>query len=294
MMKMEYLPIKERFPRLEELRENHIVIKFGGNAISGQSDLKRFAKDVAMMRSLGLLPVLVHGGGPEITREMKLRGIEARKVAGLRITDTQTLEIAEYVLNRINREIVKALKGAGVDAVGVPGYKSGMIRCKRKEPILAYDEEGNLSTIDLGHVGDVVSVDGTQLGMITASGMIPVIYPIGQDEEGGHVNVNADTAAAHIAAALSCEEMILITDVPGILTDINDSDSLIKEISMKQVDELIDEGVVMGGMVPKVEACRLALEKGVRSTHMLGGKDSEHLLRQILDGQHRGTRIVNG
>ncbi len=291
---MDKLPIKESFPRLEELRNNHIVIKFGGNAISGEGELQRFAKDVAMMRSLGVLPVLVHGGGPEITREMKLRGMEARKVSGLRITDTQTLEIAEYVLGRINREIVKALKGAGVDSMGIPGYKGGLLHCKRKDPVLVYDEDGNLATIDLGHVGDVESVDAKQLRYMTLSGIVPVIYPIGIDYEGGHVNVNADTAAAHIAAALQCEEMILITDVPGILTDVNDAASLIKEVSIKQVEDLIEGGIVMGGMVPKVEACRLALEKGVRSTHMLGGKDAEHLLRQILDGSHRGTKIVNG
>ncbi len=291
---MEQYPIKDKFPRLEQLRQNHIVIKFGGNAISGHDELKRFAKDVAMMRSLGLQPVLVHGGGPEITREMRLRGLEPRKVAGLRITDTQTLEVAEYVLGRINREIVKALKGAGVDACGMPGHHGGMMRCVRKDPILAYDEEGNLATVDLGHVGDVESIDAKPITLLTASGMVPVVYPLGKDDDGVLVNVNADTAAAHIAAALDCEELILITDVPGILADVNDSESLLDEVSIKQVDELIEGGVVKDGMVPKIEACRLALEKGVRATHMLGGKDSEHLLRQILDGKHRGTKITNG
>ncbi|MDI3482392.1 MAG: acetylglutamate kinase [Candidatus Methanomethylophilaceae archaeon] len=293
-MPMHYYPIKERFPRLEELRDSHIVIKFGGNAIAGDDELKRFAKDVAMMCSLGMHPVLVHGGGPEITKEMKLRGLEARKVAGLRITDSETLEVAEYVLGRMNREIVKALRGAGVDAVGVPGYKNGILRCKRKDPILAYDENGNLVTIDLGYVGDVEFVDIKQIMYMTASGMVPVIYPIGEDVEGGHVNVNADTAAAHIAAALNCEEMILITDVPGILTDVNDENSLIREVSIKQIDELISGGVVKEGMVPKVEACRLALNAGVRSTYMLGGKEAGNLLRQILDDNHSGTRIVKG
>ncbi len=291
---MEQYLIRDKYPRLEQLRQNHIVIKFGGNAISGDDELERFAKDVAMMRSLGLQPVLVHGGGPEITREMRLRGLEPRKVAGLRITDGQALEVAEYVLGRINREIVKALKNAGVDAFGMPGHHGGTMECKRKEPVLVYDEEGNLATIDLGHVGDVERIDPGTIKLMAASGIVPVIYPIGKDADGEPVNVNADTAAAHIAAALDCEELILITDVPGILADVNDAASLIEEVSIKQVDELIEEGVVKDGMVPKIEACRLALERGVRSTHMLGAKDSEHLLIQILDGKHRGTRITNG
>jgi len=285
-------PISESFPRIAGLRSKNIVIKFGGNSISGKQEMERFAKDIALLVSLGLRPVIVHGGGPEITQEMQRRGMKAKKVEGLRITDDDTLLVATEVLSSINMEIVTALRQAGIRSVGMPGSEGKTLVCTKMPPVTARCEDGSERLIDLGHVGEVDAVDPTLVNFLCMSGFVPVLYPICCDADLNPMNVNADTAAANLAAALGSEEMILVTDVPGIMMDRARIESLVREASLNQVDHLIASGVVTDGMIPKVEACRLALLNGVKAAHMVNGKDPHSILNQLVKGVNCGTKIT--
>ena len=285
-------PISESFPRLAGLRSKNVVIKFGGNSISGKGDMERFSKDIALLVSLGLRPVIVHGGGPEITQEMQRRGMNAKKLEGLRITDDDTLRVATEVLSSINKSIVTALKQAGIRSVGMPGSEGRTIVCSKMPPVATKGEDGSVKLIDLGHVGGVDTVNPTLVNFLCMSGFVPIIYPICCDANMAPLNVNADTAAAHLASALGSEEMILVTDVPGIMTDCARIESLVQEASLKQVDKLIESGVVTDGMLPKVEACRLALTNGVKAAHMVNGKDPHSILNQLVKGVNCGTKIT--
>ncbi len=291
---MTYDRISDSFPKVGGLRHKKVVIKFGGNSLSDEGDLSRFSKDIAQLVSLGLRPVIVHGGGPEITKEMDDRGMKARKVNGLRITDDATLQVAMEVLASINAQIVQALRATNIRSMGMPGSDGKTIVCRRKPPMRVESENDTFTEVDLGNVGDVIRVNPAQIDRLCASGFVPVIYPICADQSGNLMNVNADTAAAHLATALRSEEMVLVTDVPGIMEDQQHQESLINEISFNGVDELIKAGIVTGGMVPKVEACKIALRKGVKAAHMVHGKEPQVLINSLLKGAQTGTRITRG
>ena len=194
-----------------------ILVKFGGNALSGEGDLDRFGQDIAALVAAGFVPVLVHGGGPEISQEMERRGLRVNKIAGLRVTDDASLVVAEEVLHRINSLVVDALVRAGVRARGMAGATNGLILAVKMPPVLVQDKDGTEVLADLGHVGNISQVDPMKLNEVLASGAIPVIYPICADEAGRKLNVNADTVAAHVARAAGAEELVLVSDVPGIL-----------------------------------------------------------------------------
>ena len=265
------------------------MLKFGGNAIKGEEDLNRLAKEVAGLIKDGAKVIMVHGGGPEINAEMERIGLVPKKVAGVRITDDRTLEVAEKVLRRINADVVSAMTSAGVQAVGVPGYHVAAF--VRREPYTVV-EDGKEITVDLMNVGDVTEANIEVLEDLLSNVITPVVYPIGEDSEGRHLNVNADTMAAGIAAGIRCREMIQITDVPGILLDVNDPESLQPELTLKEVDELIGKGVISGGMVPKVEACRKALKAGVTKVRMVNGKDKRTIVSDVMqEGVRHGTVI---
>jgi acetylglutamate kinase len=265
------------------------VLKFGGNAIRGREDILRLSGEIAELVRKRAKIILVHGGGPEISAEMEKRGLVPTKIAGVRVTDSAALEVAEEVLVEINRDVVSALDETGVKAIGIPGYYCALFR--KKEPYTV-EEDGNTITVDLGLVGEVVDVNTGTLTDLLKSGVTPVIYPIGADENGNHLNVNADTMAAGIAAGIKCKEMIAITDVPGILKDVKDPSSKIDRLTLSEVDALIESGVISGGMIPKVEACRDALNAGVETVRMVNGKDKKSIVTDVLKGVPHGTVIV--
>ncbi|MDD7424670.1 MAG: acetylglutamate kinase [Candidatus Methanomethylophilaceae archaeon] len=269
--------------------DNVYLLKFGGNAIKGEDDLARFASEISSLISEGARIILVHGGGPEINAEMERIGLVPKKVAGIRITDDETLDVAIKVLRGINLGVVDALVEAGVKAVGMPGYHVAAF--ERKKPYMVRDN-GEDVLVDPMNVGEVTDVDLGVLDDLLSQGIVPVIYPIGRDER-GYLNVNADAMASGIAAGVKCTEMIQITDVPGILLDINDPSSLQPILSLAQVDGLIADGTISGGMVPKVEACRRALMAGVAKVRMVNGKDKGNIVSDVMkEGVEHGTVII--
>lgn len=273
-------------------RGKRVVIKFGGSSLNGGEELAGFAADIGKLVALGVRPVIVHGGGPEISAEMKRRGLAPVKVAGLRVTDEATLQAAAEVLGTINRQIVDALREAGVKSIGFAGAEGRMILCVKMPPAQARDDSGQLCSVDLGRVGEVSTVNAEKLALLCTSGFVPVIYPICATSEGALMNVNADTAAAHIARALHSDEMVLVTDVPGIMRQFGDEGSVIHQVSCGEVDALIHEGIVSDGMIPKVEACRLAVGGGVRAAHVVCGRDPHSIIDQLISGRNCGTTIV--
>lgn len=265
------------------------LLKFGGNAISGTEDMARLSREIAGLVRDGKSIVLVHGGGPEINAELERRGIKPEKVAGVRITDVRTMKVVEEVLSSINRDMVGALIEAGVGAVGLAA--KDVTVCVKKGPA-EIREDGRVRMADLGRVGDVVSVDLEKIDSLLSAGKVPVIYPVGADCDGNALNVNADTMAAGIAAGMKVEEMIQITDVPGILLDIRDPSTKQSVLTLAEVDVLTEKGIISGGMVPKVEACRRALEAGVSRVRMVNGKDKGSIVSEALRGSDHGTLII--
>ncbi len=274
-----------------QLLEDVYVLKFGGNAICGRDNLDRLSREIAGLIHDGAKIVLVHGGGPEINAELEKRGIVPKKIAGLRITDDETLDIAEQVLRGINADVVESLRDAGVDSVGIPGYF--VTECVRKKPVKTV-EDGKEVYVDLQNVGDVVSTDVTTIEDILESGVTPVVYPIGADSDMKHLNINADTMAAGIAAGVKCREMIQITDVPGIMLDVNDPSTKQNLLTLSQVDDLIARGIISGGMIPKVDACRNALKAGVSKVRMVNGKDPRSIVSDVMHSVDHGTIITMG
>ncbi len=265
------------------------VLKFGGNAIRGRADMMRLSAEISQLIHGGDRILLVHGGGPEISEEMERRGMVPKKVQGVRVTDEGSLEVAETVLRRINGEIVECLAESGVQALGIPGYFCTV--CTRKPPVSVV-EDGVASEVDLGLVGEVSGVDPGCLYDLLDQGITPVVYPIGKDAGDTKLNVNADTMVAGIAAGVGCKEMITITDVPGVLRDVNDPSSKIDSLTLAEVDDLIADGTISGGMIPKVEACRKALEAGVSVVRMVNGKDPRSIITDIMEGKPHGTIIT--
>ncbi|HUV24495.1 MAG TPA: acetylglutamate kinase [Methanomassiliicoccales archaeon] len=280
----------QSFPRIWKLRGKKILIKFGGNSLNGNGDLERISNDIALLVSLGLKPIVVHGGGPNISKEMEARGLEVKKVAGLRITDDKAIHVVKDVLSKINDQIVDALKATGVKAIGISGSEGKTVMCEKKDPV-EVEENGTRLKVDLGNVGEVKCIDPTTVSVLCASGFVPVIYPICVDQSGREMNVNADTVAAHLAKALGCEEMVLVTDVPGVMREIGNMDTLITDITIAEMDHLIEIGIVSGGMLPKVEACRLAIENGVKKAHMVNGREPNSIFNQVLMGSNCGTTV---
>lgn len=278
--------------RPSKLRGRKVLIKIGGSSIAGKEALEAFAHDIALLVAMSIKPIVVHGGGPEINEELRKRGLPVQKVAGLRITDQATLEVANEVLSRINEEIVYALKRVRVKAVGLQGAERDTLVAKKLDPVAVRDQEGKEVVVDLGNVGEVCYVDPLNLNNLISGGFVPVIYPICSTRDHRLMNVNADTAAAQIARAIKAEEMVLITDVPGLMKEFGRPETTIREVTVAQLDELIQEGVVKDGMIPKVKACQLAVRGGVKAVHMLDGKEKDAIVNQLLSGGNLGTTVT--
>jgi acetylglutamate kinase len=276
--------LTEAIPYMRRFSGKVVVVKYGGNAIAGTDGeaaaLARFAEDVVLMHSVGMLPVVVHGGGPQIGELMERLGMTPRFVEGLRVTDAETLEIVRMVLvGKVNRDIVGTINVHGPLAVGLSGEDAGFITAE------AHDTA-------LGFVGDVVSVDPTFPLRLLAEGLVPVIATIGSDRHGQAYNINADTVAGAVAEALAAEKLVFLTDVTGIRKEKDNPDSVLGRLSAPEVAALIADGSVSEGMIPKAAASAHAVEHGVASAHILDGRIAHALLVELFTEEGVGTMVV--
>ena len=275
----------EALPYIREFEGKTVVVKYGGAAMENPRLRESTTEDVVLMKYVGMNPVLVHGGGPEINRTLQRLGVEAKFHNGLRITDEETVKVVEMVLaGTLNKEIVSLISRAGGNPVGICGKDGNLLHAKK---LMAEDGA------DLGFVGEITGVHFQIISVLCEAGMIPVIAPIATDPHGNTWNVNADTAAGEVAAAIQAEKLVFLTDTPGILRDPKDPASLIHQLNYLEIEELIEKGVIAGGMIPKVEACLKALDYGVAKTHIIDGRVPHSLLLEIFTDRGMGTLVTH-
>ncbi|MEA4957690.1 Acetylglutamate kinase [bioreactor metagenome] len=284
----------EALPYIKEFHHKKIMIKYGGHAMIDEEAMNSTARDTVLLKYVGMEPIVVHGGGPEITRSMNKMGKEPKFIKGLRITDEETMDIVTMVLvGKISTEIVSKIGIHGGKASGVSGKDSQLIIASKKAPHKIKDETtGEEHEIDLGLVGQIDSLNTEIIQMFTDNDYIPVISPIGVDDNGNTLNLNADTVAGEVAAEMDSEKLIILTDVPGVLKDPKDPNTLIKKIKVDEVDDLINNGTISGGMIPKIETCVKAIEGGVKSAHIIDGRVKHSLLLEIFTTNGIGTMIT--
>ncbi len=272
----------EALPYIRRFADQIVVVKYGGNALAGTSDddaLAHFAQDVVLMRLVGLKPVVVHGGGPQISELMNRLGKTAEFRNGLRVTDSETVDIARMVLiGQVNPQIVAAMNVHGNYAVGVSGEDAGLIRAEARDP-------------ELGFVGDVAGVNPAILTRLLDDEFIPVVATIGTDAKGQAYNINADTVAGAIAEALDAEKLVYLTDIDGLRRVVGDPSSLIRQTTPDELDALMTDGTIAGGMIPKVESCVHAVQNGVRRAHVLDGRIPHVLLLELFTDAGIGTMV---
>lgn len=280
----------EALPYIKTFWGKTVVIKYGGNAMVNDALRSKFAQDVILLRYIGIKPVVIHGGGPQIGQTLAKMGIESRFVRGHRITDEETMDIVEMVLGgKVNKDIVGLIQKHGGRAVGLTGKDGGLFQVKK---LLIEDdshEDGPPEIIDPGMVGKVVSVDPEIIQRMDDGNFIPVIAPVGVDGEGNTYNVNADSVAGALAGALLAEKLILMTDVPGIQ---DEGGNLIPSLDQEVLNDMLRTGIIHGGMIPKVEAARTALEAGVAKVHVIDGRIDHAVLLEIFTQTGIGTEIV--
>ena len=272
--------LTQALPYIQKYYGKVVVIKYGGNAMINETLKQQVMEDIVLLHLVGIKIVLVHGGGPEITETLQKVGKTTEFVGGLRVTDKETVDVVQMVLaGKINKSLVNLLGLNGGKAVGLSGLDGRMIRAKMK------DER-------LGYVGDVVDVDVSPIQDLLEKDYIPVVSTLGCDDEGNVYNINADTAAAFIAGKMKASRLIMMTDIEGILRDRNDPKSLIPLIDLKEADELFKDGVISGGMIPKVDCCITAIHKGVRKVIILDGRVPHALLIETMTDEGAGTMVV--
>ncbi len=272
----------EALPYIQQFRGSVVVVKFGGNAMIDPDLSRTFAEDIVLLRSVGLKPVVVHGGGPQIGELLARLGKESEFKNGLRVTDAETLDVARMVLvGKVGRDIVGQINIHGAYAVGMSGEDGGLITVVPRDP-------------ELGFVGDIVKVDTGLIERLLAEDLIPVVSSIGSDGNGQAYNINADTAAGALAGALDAEKVVYLTDVPGLLTDIDDPTSLVASATVPELRAFIADGTIAGGMVPKVDSCIEAVEAGATAAHMLDGRRPHVLLLELFTNSGIGTKITTG
>ena len=270
----------EALPYIQRFRDKVVVVKYGGAAMTDPDLSSLFAQDVVLMRSVGMKPVVVHGGGPQIGSLMRRLGMEPEFRDGLRVTDAETLDVARMVLvGKVNRDIVSSINVHGPLAVGLSGEDAGLITASARHP-------------DLGYVGNVDSVNPGILDRLLAEELIPIVATIGTDLEGQAYNINADTAAGAVAEAVRAEKLVYLTDVLGVLRDVADPQSLITTASADELDKLIEEGVLTGGMIPKITSCTRAVRNGVAHAHILDGRVPHALLLEMFTRDGIGTMVT--
>ncbi len=277
--------LTEALPFIQKFYDKTIVIKYGGSALINPEIKETIIKDIVLMKMVGMHPVIVHGGGPDINSFLNRLNIESKFVDGLRVTDEETMEVAEMVLSgKINKQIVTDIEMHGVKAVGISGKDGGTVKAKKIEK----------NGVDYGCVGEITSVDPSLLQSIISSGFIPVIAPIGKDENGTSYNINADYMAVAIAGSLKAEKLAFLTDVEGVMKDVGDPSSLMSFIKADEVQSFIDDGTISGGMIPKVQCCMSAVEAGVNNVHILDGRVEHCLILEIFTPEGIGTMIEKG
>ena len=276
----------EALPYIQKFNGKTVVIKYGGNAMINEDLKNRVMEDITLLKYIGINPVVVHGGGPDISAALTRFGIQSEFINGLRVTDEETMRVAQMVLiGKTNKEIVSLLGTKGGKGLGISGIDGRLIECKKR-----YAEVDGKQT-DIGFVGDIVNVNGRMLADLTRQDYIPVVAPIGVDEDGNSYNINADTAAGAVAEALEAEKLILLTDTEGI-KDSADSETFYSVLSRKEIYRMIDEGKIVGGMIPKVKGGIAAIEAGVNSVHILDGRVPHCLLLEIFTDHGIGTMIT--
>lgn len=281
----------EALPYIKKFFGQTIVIKYGGNAMISDELKSKVITDITLMKYVGIRPVIVHGGGPDITGFLQKIGKKSEFVSGLRVTDKETMAIAEMVLiGKVNSEIVNRLSQAGNHAIGLSGKDGNLIRARKK--LAEVHREGKIERVDIGYVGEVESITVSVLSDMLEGGYIPVVAPVGVGESGESYNINADYVAAKVAGALHAEKLLLLTDVEGIYKNYADKSSFISSLTEEEARRYIDDGVIFGGMIPKVEACLGALAEGTRKTSIIDGRLPHSLLLELFTEQGIGTEIV--
>lgn len=282
----------EALPYIKEFYGKTVVIKYGGHAMQNEAIKKAVLQDVILMKFVGMNPVVVHGGGPEINHMLERLNIKSHFVSGLRITDAATMEIVEMVLvGKVNKDIVAGINRLGGKAVGLCGKDGNLIQARKKIE-KSKDDKGQEITVDLGFVGEVERINPEIIHTVIDQGYIPVIAPIGVGSQGESYNINADYVAGEIAAALKADKFVLLTDVEGIFENYEEKDSLISSLKVEQVPALIERGVISGGMIPKVECCVRALSQGVERTHIIDGRLPHSILLEVFTDEGIGTMVV--
>jgi acetylglutamate kinase len=280
----------EALPYLQQFANKTVVVKYGGHAMTDEALRHSFARDMVLLKCVGVHPVIVHGGGPQIDATMKRMGIQAQFVAGLRVTDAETMDIVEMVLGgKLNKEIVALINLHGGQAVGLSGKDANLIVATKKQLYRPLTPSGPPELVDIGQVGEVKTINTAIIDVLGSRGFIPVISPTGVGEQGESYNINADTVAGDIAAALKAEKLLFLTDVAGIL----DWDKkLLPTLNPDEIRTLKQDGVIDGGMLPKVDACLHALTHGVAKTHIIDGRVPHAVLLELFTDRGVGTEIV--
>ena len=272
----------EALPYIQRFNRKIVVIKYGGSAMLDEELKRNVIKDAVLLKLVGFKPIIVHGGGKEISRWVGKVGMEPKFINGLRVTDKDTMEIAEMVLAKVNKELVTLVQSLGVKAVGISGKDGGLLSCKKK----LSDGE------DIGFVGEITKVDPQILYDLLENDFLPIIFPVGYDEEFQTYNINADDAACAIAKAVHAEKLAFLSDIEGVYKDKDDPSSLISELHVHEAEAMIGEGYVGGGMIPKLQNCIHAIEEGVNRAHILDGRIPHSLLLEIFTNKGIGTAIL--
>lgn len=278
----------EAMEYIRRFRGRIVVVKLGGSVLDDQSLREKLLTDVAFMHTVGIQPVIVHGGGKAITKAMNKSGLEATWVQGQRYTDERTLNIVEHTLvHEVNTPICKTLGELGCEPMGLHSLSSCVLFA---EPLRLAGENGR--KVDLGLVGKVIDVNAELLKTLCSTGKVPVIASVALDEKGGKLNVNADSAAGKVAAAVTAEKLVIVSDTHGILTDLKEPSSTVSSVDEAQIKNMIDDGVITSGMMPKVQACLSAIDGGVKKAHIIDGRIPHSLLLEIYTDKGIGTQIV--
>lgn len=272
----------EALPYIQKFNRKIIVVKYGGSAMSNEELQKNVIKDVTLLKLVGFKPIIVHGGGKEISRWVSKVGKEAEFVNGLRVTDAETMEIAEMVLNKVNKSLVSMVQELGVKAVGISGKDGGLIRCNKKY----------VDGQDIGFVGDIRKVKPKILYDLLEKDFLPIVAPIGLGDNFDSYNINADDAACAIARAVSAEKLAFLTDIEGLYRDINDKSTFIPRLTASAAEDLVNSGYIGGGMLPKLMNCVDAIREGVNRVHILDGRIPHCLLLEVFTKQGIGTAII--
>ena len=272
----------EALPYIQRFNRKIIVVKYGGSAMADEELKKKVIADVVLLKLVGFKPIIVHGGGKEISRWVEKVGMKPQFINGLRVTDSETMEVAEMVLNKVNKELVSHVQALGVKGAGISGKDGGLLKVKKRY------SNGE----DIGYVGEITDVDPEILLDLIEKDFLPIICPIGMDDEFNTYNINADDAACAIAKAVGAEKLAFLTDIEGVYRDKDDPSTLISELTVTEAKELIGSGYIGGGMLPKLGNCIDAVEKGVSRVHILDGRIPHFLLLEIFTNKGIGTAII--